>query len=181
MPSPCSVCQRSDSAVINAALSHGEAIRALSRRFAIPKTSMLRHARHVQPLHPEESPRMETRRVTERPEEPVAAVLARMDQLVAMLGALQATVAKLDARVAMQARAIQAVEAQGQALALTVRSHEVVVMTLGEFVDLLGTNDDAWRTMDSLLQMGSTSTRGTLHTAVAEKVGRPRPMQYIRQ
>jgi uncharacterized coiled-coil protein SlyX len=107
--------------------------------------------------------------------------LMDVERLQAENTALRERLGKLEARVAMQERAIQAVEAQGQALALKVSSHEIIVMTIQELLDLCSKNDDCWQSVESMLYTSSTATRGALHQFVAEKVGRPRPLKYIRQ
>ena len=46
---------------------------------------------------------------------------------------------------------------------------------------LARTDPDVRQALESLLQIASPSTRGTLHTAVAAALGWPRPTKYIRQ
>jgi hypothetical protein len=94
----CSVCQRRDSAAITTALRHGEPVRALARRYKIPKTTMLRHARHVPQLTEKESPPME--RPTAESPELVDDVEMALGQLASQLVEVRSQLARTQAQLA---------------------------------------------------------------------------------
>jgi transposase-like protein len=184
MPLPCSVCRRPDRTAINKAIRHGEAMRAVARRYGVSKSTMTRHAAHVQ--RSEEGELRETasqERVTVAAptEEQLAAVLARVGQLELDNTTLRVELGKQAARSASQERRFGEIEAWVHGLAGQVGRHGQVVTTVQDLLELLRENDDCWQTMSSMLSTSSLATRGVLHQWVASQVGRPRPLKYIRQ
>jgi hypothetical protein len=200
MSSLCSVCQRNDSQAINAALRENTAGRnALADQFGIARTTLSRHIKRAHHVHPEEPP-MESVVVqypqeAETPTPQLVSVQTEHALIQGQLAALQAIVTDMQhehaaltsalgqqrARLMSYERRVGEIEARVQALAGQVGSHGLVVTTVQELLDLLAKNDDCWQVVGSLLNTGSTATKGTLHQVVAEKVGRPRPLKYIRQ
>jgi hypothetical protein len=95
--------------------------------------------------------------------------------------ALTDKIHRLTARVDFQERRLGEIEQRVQTLASQVGAHGVIVTTAQELLELLAKDDECWQVVDSLLNLGSTATKGRLHAFVAAQVGRPRPLKYIRQ
>jgi hypothetical protein len=172
MPNACRVCQRDDRAVIDAALARGEALRAVSRRTGIAKTTLLRHHRHA---HSPQEPTIPMRTQPAPPPPEVLALAGLVAPLQAQLDALQAETRAVRRDLEQQRARVEAMAQRLLLLTAQVRGHEPMVTTVQALLLLLTEDDDAWQAMYSLLRTSGLGTHGTLHRFVAHLVGRPPP------
>ena len=85
------------------------------------------------------------------------------------------------ADLALLTTRVQTLADQQTRLAQTVAALDTRLQPWGTIEGLARTDPDVRQALESLLQIASPSTKGTLHTAVAEALGWPRPTKYIRQ
>jgi hypothetical protein len=174
MPNACRVCARDDRAVIDAALASGEALRAVSRRTGIAKTTLLRHRPHGHSAHEECMPGPPAG----AGEDEVRRAVAPWDLGQGRLERLEIEVAQQRARLASVEQRCAALEHRLHSLAGQVERQGDIVTTLQDLCDLLAHNDDAWQALEAMLKTHSLATRRTLYRFIATQVGRPPPAQY---
>jgi septal ring factor EnvC (AmiA/AmiB activator) len=166
----CSVCQRRDSAAITTALRHGEPVRALARRYKIPKTTMLRHARHVPQLTEKESPPME--RPTAESPELVDDVEMALGQLASQLVEVRSQLARTQAQLAGINREFATWRTEQEAQRAQCTADHMLAEQLRACIQVLQTDDGAWRVLESILRGDGHNGRGPLLQQLRRLVGR---------
>jgi hypothetical protein len=168
MAEGCRICQRADVHTINAALVHGEPLRALARRYAIPKTSLVRHARHVA-QRTEKETTMTTTTAARTLEPDVALDVA---QLHAQLGEVRSQLARTQAQLSGINREFTAWRAEQTAQCARCDADHALLAQLQACLQVLQTDDTAWRVLESILRGDGHNGRGPLLQALRRLVGR---------
>jgi transposase-like protein len=170
MPQGCSICQRWDSRAINEALTRGEPVRALARRYGIPKTTLMRHASHAQRPPSTESPPME-RPMVERPVE-------LGDAFEAEHAALRAELARTQAQLARIHREFAAWRTAQDAQRAHYAADQALVAQLRACLGILHDDAPSWQLVHSLLRGDGRNGKGPLLQALRRLVGRPERSFY---
>jgi hypothetical protein len=171
MTNGCSICQRTDSRVINEALAHGEPVRGLAKRYEIPKTTMARHASHAQRPPSTESPPME--RLTAESPELVDDVETSVAQLGLELIELHTQLARTQAQLSGVSREFAAWRAEQETQRTQCADDHELVEQLRACLQVLQTDDAGWRVVELLLRPDGHNSRGPFLQQLRRLIGRP--------
>ena len=111
-------------------------------------------------------------------EKPVMSTIAQTYDPTA--SSLPRDVGRLSALAASQDRAIQLLEETVASLTRRLDTMETATGFIKTLLEMLQSDEECWRVVESLLNTGSISTHGRLHEWVAAQVGKPKPLKYIR-
>jgi hypothetical protein len=167
MPTGCSICQRPDVQTLNEALAHGEAVRGVARRYKIAKTTLVRHARHVQHAPQKETPAMEPMTV-----EPVDTFEAEAATLRAELAELHTQLARTQAQLAGINREFAAWRDEQSAQRTQCAADHALAEQLRACLQVLQTDDTAWHVVELLLRADGHNGKGPLLQALRRLIGR---------
>jgi transposase-like protein len=170
MPAGCSICQRADIQTINEALTHGEPVRGLAKRYGLAKTSLLRHARHAQRSPYKESPPME--RPTAESPELVDDVEMAVAQLATQLAEVRTQLARTQAQLSGVSREFAGWRSEQDALRAQCADDHALAEQLRACLGVLQTDDASWRLVESLLRGDGHNGRGPLLQSLRRLVGR---------
>jgi septal ring factor EnvC (AmiA/AmiB activator) len=169
MAEGCRICQRADIQTINQSLARGEAVRALARRYAVPKTSLRRHARHAA-QHTKERSLME-RRIAEGPEL-VDDIEVAVAQLASELAEVRGQLARTQAQLAGINREFATWRTEQEAQRAQCTADHMLAEQLRACIQVLQTDDGAWRVLESILRGDGHNGRGPLLQQLRRLVGR---------
>jgi hypothetical protein len=170
MPQGCSICQRSDIWAINAALARGEAVRGLARRYKIAKTTLVRHASHVPQRTEKEGPSMN--RPTAESPELVDDVELALGQLASQLAEAHTQLARTQAQLAGINREFATWRAEQDTQRAQCAADHALAEQLRACLQILQTDDTAWRVLESILRGDGHNGRGPLLQQLRRLVGR---------
>jgi transposase-like protein len=168
MTTGCSICQRADIQTINEALTHGEPVRALARRYGIPKTTLLRHKAQCFTTGGGPLPQRATSTELE----------THVAQLTTELAEVQTQLAQTQGQLAGVSRELTAWRTAQAAQQAHDAAGQVLVAQLRAWLRILHDDAPSWQLVHSLLRGDGRNGKGPLLQALRRLVGRPERSFY---
>jgi transposase-like protein len=163
MAQRCSICQRADIQPMNEALARGEAVRALARRYGIPKTTLLRHKAQCFTTGGGPLPQRATSTELETP----------VAQLTTKLAEVKTQLAHVQAQLAGVSRELTAWRTEQAAQQAHDAADQILVEQLRAWLRILHDDTPSWQLVHSLLRGDGRNGKGPLLQALRRLVGRP--------